>query len=227
MKKKQKILVVAAHPDDEILGCGGTMAKHAQAGDEVQVLILAQGLTSRDSSVGQKKLDQLHQTAIKANKSLGVKKVHFAQLPDNKLDTVALLDIAKVVEDRIDKFQPQIIYTHAANDLNQDHRQTHQAVFVAARPQPGQSVKEIFLFEVPSSTEWQDPHFGSPFMPEMFVDIKSTLKLKLKALKFYKGEMRAWPHSRSFKGVESLANWRGSSIGVEAAEAFLVGRSIR
>ncbi len=226
-----KYLIITAHPDDEVLGCGGSMAKWAKEGHEVHVLILAEGSTSRDKQRDRasrtEELSLLAQSAKRATYILGVESVKLLDYPDNRMDSIDLLDVVKPVEEIIEKLQPEVVVTHHAGDLNIDHQIIHQAVITACRPQPGQTVKRILSFEVPSSTEWQSPSSGNPFVPNWFEDISDTLNLKIKALEAYKSEMRDWPHSRSTKAVEHLARWRGASVGVEAAEAFMLVREIR
>ncbi len=211
-----KILVVVAHPDDEILGCGGTIAKHVKAGDEVYTLMLAEGIISRDTRDG---LSELNKAAKQANKYLGVKRLKMLSLPDNKMDCIPLLDVVKEVEREIQRIKPEVVYTHHKGDLNIDHRITYQAVITASRPLPGMTVKSILLFEVPSSTEW-----GDEFIPNYFVEI--DIKKKIEALQFYESEMREHPHSRSYRAVEMLAGWRGATVGVNAAEGFVIERMI-
>jgi LmbE family N-acetylglucosaminyl deacetylase len=225
-----RIAVIAAHPDDEVLGCGGTMARHVREGDRVDVLILAEGLTSRDDTRdAAARLDDL--AALKlaaraANAALGVTDLEFAGFPDNRLDGVDLLDVVKAVEAFLATRQPSVVYTHHPSDLNVDHRIVSQAVATACRPMPGAAVRTVLFFEVPSSTEWQPPGGSGPFVPAWFVDIGATLSQKLLALGHYAGEMRDWPHARSLRAVEALAHWRGATIGSEAAEAFAVGRHL-
>jgi LmbE family N-acetylglucosaminyl deacetylase len=222
---KNKIAVIAAHPDDEILGCGATMAKHIQAKDEVSVLIMAEGITSRDRlrdrDARLNELSELAQTATAANNVLGVTSVTLKDFPDNRMDSIDRLDIIKTIENFIDEQRPDIIYTHYIGDLNIDHRRINEAVITACRPQPGPSVKTLLFFEVASSTEWQIPN---TFSPNWFVDVSETLNLKLKALQTYQSEMRPYPHARSIAALENLARWRGASVGVEAAEGFVLGR---
>jgi len=225
-----KILVFAAHPDDEVLGCGATIAKHVKKGDEVNVVILAEGITSRDNKRDMIKskamLTELAIIAQKANKLLGVNSLIMHNFPDNRMDSLDLLDVIKVVENFITKFKPDIIYTHHIGDVNIDHQIVHKAVITACRPVPNFCVKRILFFEVASSTEWQT--FGSNivFYPNWFVEVSGFLELKLKALEVYKCEMRDYPHSRSIKALEYLAKWRGASVGVNAAEAFILGRNL-
>ncbi len=209
------VAVIAAHPDDEILGCGGTIAKHANNGDTVRVLILAEGITSRGSVDG---LPELRTAAGKANRFLGAS-VSFHDFPDNKMDSVPLLDVVKEVEKFMQDIQPEVVYTHFENDLNIDHTITYRAVMTACRPLPGSTAKTILSFEVPSSTEW-----GTGFSPNWFVEIDT--RKKIQALQFYGMEMRDFPHPRSFSAVEHLAKWRGASVGVPEAEAFMLRRNL-
>ena len=222
-KQHNSIVVIAAHPDDEVLGCGATIAKHSANGDKVHVLILGEGMTSRPSKE-KKDVITLRQSAQKANDLLGVTSLTLHSFPDNRMDSLPLLEIVNVVESFIEKYSPSIIYTHFKDDLNVDHRLTHQAVVTACRPQPNFFLMDTLLFfEVPSSTEWQVP---TSFQPHWFIDISKTIDKKLHALTYYETEMRSWPHARSIKAIEHLARWRGATVGVEAAEAFILGRRI-
>jgi LmbE family N-acetylglucosaminyl deacetylase len=222
------ILVIAAHPDDEVLGCGGSMAKWAKTGNEVHVLIMAEGVTSRDMQRDRnarlEELSFLGQTAKKAGEILGVQSVELLDFPDNRMDSVDLLDVVKVIEDYVEKLKPEVVLTHHSCDLNIDHKIIHQAVLTACRPQPGHPVNRILSFEVQSATGWQSPTADQAFLPNWFEDISETQELKIKALEAYKPEMREWPHARSIRAVEHLARWRGVSVGVEAAEAFVLVR---
>ncbi|YAG11728.1 GlcNAc-PI de-N-acetylase [Nostoc sp. DSM 114161] len=226
----KKVLVIGAHPDDEVLGCGGTIAKHIQQGDRVDVLILAEGATSRtpqrDRQKLQNELSALAEAAHQASEILGVTSLKLHDFPDNRMDSCNLLDIIKVIEQEIIKYQPDTIYTHHNGDVNIDHRRIHEAVITATRPIPGSTVKTLLFFEVASSTEWQTPGSAPAFTPNWFVDISETLSLKLKALVVYESEMRPWPHARSMEALEHLARWRGASVGLKAAEAFVLGRNL-
>lgn len=223
-----KILIIAAHPDDEVLGCGATMAKHANNGDEVHVVILVEGITSRDGKRSREKrntdLLQLAKSANKANSILGVKSLTLHNFPDNRMDSMDILDVIKVIEDHISRIKPDTVYTHHAGDLNIDHRIVNTAIMTACRPQPESPVRKILFFEIPSSTGWHVPDPAQSFIPNWFEEVSGTLPTKLKALQVYKSEMKPWPHARSLKAVEHLAKWRGSSVGMEAAEAFSLGR---
>lgn len=221
---KQSILVIAAHPDDEILGCGGTIAKHVENGDIVNVLIAATGLTARGNlsstadKSGSAELESLKKTCIKANKHLGVSAVEFLDLPDNRMDSLDLLDIVKRIEETGKKLNPSCVYTHSLSDLNIDHKLLSTAVRTAFRPLPETTVKRILTFEVLSATGWE---YGEAiFKPNIFINIEKQLERKMQALHFYESEMRDFPHARSYEAVKSLATYRGAIAGVSAAEAF-------
>lgn len=226
----RSIAVIAAHPDDEVLGCGAAMAAHARRGDKVHVLILAEGLTSRDPARDRKarggELGRLAAACRKAHAILGVSATRLEAFPDNRMDSVPLLEVVKVVEDFLRKTRADTVYTHHGGDVNVDHGVVHRAVVTACRPLPGARVRTLLFFEVPSSTEWQVPGQAPAFSPTWFIDAEKTLALKLKALRAYAMEMRPWPHPRSLEAVEHLARWRGATAGMEAAEAFVTGRRL-
>lgn len=226
----RSILVLAAHPDDEVLGCGGTIARHAQAGDTVHVVILAEGITSREAhrnrDSASEGLSQLAYAAHKASKILGAASIELQSLPDNRMDSLDRLEVIKLVESFLGKYTPDIVYTHHSGDVNVDHRRTHESVVTACRPLPGHRTRTLLFFEVASSTEWQPMGSAPAFAPNWFSDISSTLSLKLEALNAYGSEMRPWPHARSIQALEHLARWRGAMVGVDAAEAFMLGRNL-
>ena len=224
--KNKKILVIAAHPDDEILGCGGTIAKLTRD-NEIYCLILGEGITSRSLDDIGAKLDLLKKNAIQAQKILGIKEIFFERFSDNQFDGTPLLDIVKKVEEYVYKIRPDIIFTHHHSDLNIDHRLTFQAVLTCCRPQPGFKHPDIYCFEIPSSTDWQILAGEKTFKPNVFIDISDTLEIKLKALKSYKSEMRDYPHSRSLKGVKIMSQDWGRKMGKTNIEAFCLIRSIR
>ena len=227
----QTVLVVAGHPDDEVLGCGGTIARHVDSGDHVYVLIVAEGLTSRqqvrDRSECADQFLTLASAAKAAGKILGATGVEMLDFPDNRLDSLDRLDLIKCIEARIDSCKPQVVYVHHAGDVNVDHRRLHEAVVTACRPIPGQSVRRLLSFEVASSTEWQPPGSAPAFQPNWFVNITEQLERKCEALMIYGQEMRPWPHARSIKALEYQARCRGAQVGVEAAEAFCLLRNLR
>ena len=222
----KNVLVVAAHPDDEVLGCGGTIAKYSKD-NNIYLVILGEGISSRyiqRNEVKKKELLQLRKDSQKVGELLGIKEIFFFALPDNRFDTVSFLDIVKKVEEIIKKIKPEIIYTHYSGDLNIDHRLTFQAVLTATRPVKGCSVKEIYSFEIPSSTEWAYP---DTFRPNVFIDVTKTINKKIKALKRYKSEVKKFPHPRSEKAIKNIAGRWGSLAGLKYAEAFEMIRDIR
>ena len=224
---ERAVLVIAAHPDDEVLGCGGTIAKHARAGDAVYILIVGEGLTSRAGAPASKQdVAALQATARSAAARLGAREVEFLGLPDNRLDGMERLDLIQPVESAIARRKPALVYTHHIGDVNIDHRRIHEAVVTACRPVPGHCVETLLFFEVNSSTEWQPPGLAPPFVPDWFEDISGTLEVKLGALAEYAGELRPWPHPRSPEAVTHLARWRGATCGTAAAEAFVLGRRV-
>ena len=222
----KNVLVVAAHPDDEILGCGATMARHVAEGDRVTVLLLADGVGARDPENQALALAERQGAARAANKILGVNEVTLLTYPDNRMDSVAFLDIVQDIEKVMRNCKPEIVYTHHAGDVNIDHRLVSEAVVVACRPTPGFSVRQLLLFETASSTEWRPAACNVSFAPNYFVNISNYLALKLEALDVYAEELRDFPHPRSKMAIAHLAAWRGATVGVEAAEAFELARAI-
>lgn len=220
------VLVVAAHPDDEALGCAGTLARHRRAGAGVTVLFLADGETARamvDAGAVARRL----QMAEAAAAAIGGLSIRTAGFPDNRLDAVPMLELAQAVEAVIAACDPELVYTHHTGDLNVDHRCAHQAVMTACRPLPGRRVREIRCFEVPSSTEWSGPGLGPAFEPTLFVGLdEAALAAKRAAFDAYAPEMRDPPHPRSWSAVSALAALRGAAAGLDAAEAFVVTRRI-
>ena len=223
--RNKTVLVVAAHSDDEALGCGGTLARHVAEGDSVHAIFLADGVSSRPKT-GKKDLAIRLKSAQIAHKILGLQSIQYLGLPDNRLDSLPFLDIVQPLEQLIQLIAPQIIYTHHLGDLNIDHRITHQAVLTACRLLPDSLLKEIYAFEVVSSTEWNSSG-QSPFLPTVFVDISNYLDCKMEALKAYGLEMRNAPHARSLENIRALGVHRGHSVGVSAAEAFMPIRILR
>ena len=225
----KSVLGVAAHPDDEVLGCGGTIARHVNSGDSVFVLLVCEGITSRiasDSSSPEHELSQLRDSSQKASAQLGVRDTFFLSLPDNRLDALNRLEVIQALEYYVVQIRPDIIYTHHSGDVNIDHQIISHSVITACRPFGEHIVRTILAFEVPSSTEWQVPANANCFIPNHFVNIENFLDTKLSALHFYHSEMRNWPHPRSYEYVSYLAHLRGSQVGFGAAEAFVVLRSI-
>jgi N-acetylglucosamine malate deacetylase 1 len=220
----KKVLVIAAHPDDEVLGCGGMIAKHVSQGDEVHTVFMSDGVKSR-SQFSEEKLKQRMNASKLSQSVLGITSSQYLDFQDNRMDSIALLDIIQKLEPVIDKLKPSVVYTHHHGDLNIDHQLTHSAVITACRPVPNFSVCEIYGFEVLSSTEWSNSQ-QSLFRPTFYTDITKHISKKISAAKAYQEEMRDPPHSRSIKHIEILAQHRGYSIGVDMAEAFEVYRIV-
>jgi len=225
------VAVVAAHPDDEVLGCGGAIARHAAAGDAVHILILGEGVTSRHAKredAPAEELTRLKQHARAAAAALGARQVEFGGLPDNRFDQVALLDIVKMVEAFLVRHSPAAIYTHHPGDLNVDHGLTFRAVLTASRPGVSAAhVRDLYAFEVPSSTEWAFQRIAPPFRPNVFIDITAGLETKIAAMQHYDSETRRPPHPRSPDTLRAAAARWGSVAGCAHAEAFELIRSIR
>lgn len=224
----KKILTVVAHPDDEVLGCGATLARLIKEGYECNTLILGEGVTSRDKKRDTRSRDKeilaLKKQAKKANKILGIKEVFFCDLPDNRFDTVPLLEIIKAIEEVKLKIRPDIIFTHYGKDLNIDHQITYNAVITATRPIKGETVKEIYSFEIPSSTEWGYP---LSFSPNVFFDVTNTIDIKLEAMKVYISEIRDFTHPRSEEFLRLNSKLWGIKAGLKNAEVFQVVRIIK
>jgi len=222
----KKILVISAHPDDETLGMGGTIAKNTSNGDSVHVLIITDGSSSQyvkyKDMIKKKKAE-----AEKSMKILGVEKIEFNTLPDMKLDTIAHIDINTIIEKKIEDYKPSIVYTHHWGDINKDHRLVFQSTMVAVRTTPNQPVKEIYTYEIPSSTEWGTPEINNIFKPNVFIDITDFIEMKIKAVKCYKTELRSYLHPRSPDAVRAYNKRNGIEIGKKFAERFFLVRDIR
>lgn len=219
------ILAIAAHSDDEALGCAGTLARHSAQRDNVHIIFMTNGVGARQSVNPDDEVKR-NSSAENAAKLLKARSVSYLSFPDNAMDSVSLLSITQELETLISRIQPEVIYTHHHGDLNIDHRLTQQAVLTACRPLPESSIKEIYAFEVLSSTEWQQPGVNA-FTPDVFVDISEHIKDKMNVIEQYSDEMRESPHSRSKENVKALALYRGHCSGVQYAEAFKLIRLIR
>lgn len=221
----KRILIVAAHPDDEVLGCFGTVAKLIQEGYEAYTLILSGGKTSRDN-YSQSELDELKNETQKANLAIGIKKIFMTDFPDNAFDSVPLLSIVKKIEEVKNEISPEIIFTHHIGDMNVDHQITHKAVLTATRPMVDECVKTIYAMEIPSSTEWNSYALHSAFVPNVFFEIDKTIDLKIKAMSEYASELREYPHPRSLKHLKELAKVSGTKNGLNYCENFILVRQI-
>jgi len=233
MFKNKRIMLVVAHPDDELLGLGASMHKLIkQGGCKVKVVILGEGITSRSDARDVKKWKKelaTHKQNIKnAAKAIGYHEVKTYDFPDNRFDSVALLDLVKVIEKENNDFKPEIIFTHHGGDTNVDHRQTFDAVITATRPMSHEVVKTIIAFETPSSTEWQAFNHPNYFKPNLFLEVsKKDVDAKIKGMESYEFEKRKYPHPRSPKALEIQCQRNGVIVGKEYAEAFMLIRSIQ
>jgi len=228
-ENSNKILIIAAHPDDEVLGCGGIIAKYAES-KEIYIAILGEGISSRyqkREKVSKEELSSLKKKSQEVGIFLGIRENLFFDLPDNQFDTIPFLKIVKKIEEVVKKIKPTIIYTHHIGDLNIDHRITFQAVLTATRPTNNCSVKEIYSFEVPSSTEWSFQKINNSFSPNVFENISDTINKKIEAMKIYKTEIREFPHPRSEEAILTVAKRWGLVAGFKYTEAFELIRSIK
>ncbi len=225
MKINKTILIVAAHPDDEVLGCFGTIAKLIKKGYQAYTLILSGGKTSRGETDKQE-IERLKKEMQNANFLIGIKEVFQKNFPDNAFDSVPLLEIVKQVEKIKEKIKPEIIFTHHSGDMNIDHQITHKAVLTATRPMVNEYVKTIYAMEVPSSTEWNSFSVNNIFIPNVFIDIAETIDLKVKAMSKYASELREYPHPRSLKNIKEIAKTNGTKVGLKYSENFMLIRQI-
>lgn len=232
MFQDKKIMVVVAHPDDELLGLGGTMNKLiSQYGTKTHVVILGEGLTSRlnnrDVSKWESELKIHKNNILTAQQFIGYHSCNTYEIPDNRFDTVALLDIIKIIENEKSIFKPDIIFTHHGGDLNIDHQKTFEAVITSIRPMEGEQVKAIITFETPSGTEWRASSDPKHFIPNLFIEIsKINLNAKINGMESYEYEKREYPHPRSPKSLQILAQRWGVAVGVSYAEAFNIIRVV-
>src|SRR3989339_1256015 len=218
------VLVIAAHPDDEILGAGGTIARHVEDVDKVFSCILSEGATAR---YGEDMIPVLREHAKTASKIIGTSETVFHDFGNIKMNAVPMLEIVRAIEGAIIKFRPEIIYTHHKGDANTDHTVVFNATIAAIRlPErrrhdlPINMIKKVYSFEIPSSTEWGAPLQDHAFIPNHFVNVKDTIDKKLEALKAYETEIKEYPHPRSPEAIKMKANMRGIECGMEFAEAF-------
>ncbi len=225
---KKRVLVSIAHPDDEVLGCGGTIAKHIDQGDEVFCIAMTDGVGARILKKNTRAINDRKKAALNASKKLGFKWLYDCceNFPDNGLDSIKLLDIIRVIEKAKKKVNPHIVYTHDFNDLNIDHKLVSDATMTAFRPHEGEICESIFAIEIPSASDYGAYKNSLNFIPNHYVDISKTWTKKFNALKCYGDEMKKYPNSRSVKGLEILAKYRGTQVGMHKAEAFKVLRQL-
>ncbi len=221
-----KVLVIAAHPDDETLGLGGTIASHSSKGDIVHVQIITDGSSTQYPNRAIEMIERKKGEAECAMRLLGVENIEFGELPDMRLDCTPHIVINRLIEEKVRDFEPEIIYTHHTGDLNMDHRMVARSTMVASRPSSNGPIREILAYEVPSSTEWNGPHVTDLFVPNRFVDISNFLELKMKAIDCYESELRDFPHPRCPEVIRNYDQANGNSMGMKYAERFMILRSI-
>ena len=219
-----KYMILAAHPDDEVLGCGATAARLSKEGHEVLPIILCENASVRYDGERMKK--EIEEFSRKSSNILGIEKPVFLGLPDQKLDKYSALEMARIIEDVIRKYEPETIFTHHGGDINKDHQIVFEATLVATRPVPNCKVKNVYSYETISSTEWAYTEFYSNFKPTLFFDVTTTLDLKINAFGQYIPEVKDYPHPCSLRSIEIRAKDWGSRVGLRAAEAFQIVRCL-
>jgi LmbE family N-acetylglucosaminyl deacetylase len=222
----KNILIIVAHTDDETIGMGGTIANHTKDGDKVFAVSMTDGVGSRDA-LDTSDINQRVIAADKAARILGFEWLEAGKFLDNEMDKYSLIEVVKFIENIKNLSKPDIVYTHSSSDLNIDHRIVSEAVLTAFRPQPKEICREIRAFEVSSATDYGHKSVTGSFYPNLFIDITNTWEEKLLALKEYASEMREYPHTRSYRGIESLSKIRGNQVGLHQAEAFEIIRKIQ
>lgn len=218
-----RVLVVAAHPDDEVLGMGGTVAVHTARGDAVRIVCITDGSSSQYPG-DEEKRRRKSKEAVRAAAALGVTDYVHLDLPDMRLDTIAHVEVNRVLEEQVRDFGPDVVYTPHP-DVNRDHQVLFDSVAVATRPMPGQVVRRVLTYAPTSSIEWT-PAAANWFVPNWFVDISETLERKLEAFACYETEQRDYPHPRNARAIKAHAEVFGSSVGCEYAEPFVLVRSV-
>lgn len=219
----KRILVIAAHPDDELLGLGGTLARHAAAGDEVTCVVVSEGASARYASGAD---EDLRSSGHAAATRLGTHSLRFLGMRDQRLDAQPILDVIQPIEKIVTEVRPHIVYTHHWGDLNRDHRVVSEAVMVACRPVGPDYPAQLLCFETPSSSEWSSTDLALQFVPNHFVDISATIETKLEAMACYTTELRPAPHPRALESLRTRAAYWGQIVGKRYAEAFVLVRAV-
>jgi len=221
------VLCVAAHPDDEVLGCGATLARLSDMGCDVHVLVMGEGIGARYDANKRpnEQVGELADDMLDAARILGATPHQFT-LPDQRFETIPVLEVVKLIESVKAEVQPDLVFTHHPGDLNTDHRVVANAVLTAFRPLPDENTVTILAFETLSSTEWNVTANSVPFVPNWYEDALPGLERKLQAMAAYSGELREFPHPRSLSGIETLAQLRGMTVGIQYAEAFMLLRHL-
>jgi LmbE family N-acetylglucosaminyl deacetylase len=217
------VLVVAAHPDDELLGAGATLALHARRGDAVHAVVMSEGVTARYEEPMKEALEKAGRMAADC---LGLKSIRFEKFPDQRMDTVPLVEVTQCIEAIVEEIQPSTVYTHFPGDVNADHGVVARAAWTACRPYRFPGVTHFAVFETPSSTEWGWPLPGEGFQPNRYVNVTATIDAKVEALECYESELRHYPHPRSARAIRERAAYWGSHVGYAAVEPFMVLREV-
>lgn len=225
----ERILVIAAHPDDEVLGMGGSIAKFSSEGKEVHLLIVTDGSSSQYASAENlaEIIESKKSETAKAKKILGISSVTYGGLPDMRLDTIPHIEINRVIEDTINHIEPDTVFTHFWGDINKDHQCIYESTLVASRPISGQKIKEIYCYSVPSSTEWNQHRAETIFTPTLFNEIVEYKEKKYQAMEAYSTELREYPHPRSIQHLRELDKAVGLQVGLKESESFVFVRVIR
>lgn len=223
----EKILILAPHCDDEILGCGGAIARYIEEGVAVYVAVVTNGHIGAPELFSEEGTKQVRKEAVEAHQFLGVEETFFLDFPAPKLDSVPSYKLSIEVNKLIKTHQITTLYIPHRGDIHKDHRLTYEAALVAARPVNGCTVRKIYAYETLSETEWAAPFGDDMFIPTMFVDITEHIEKKKRAFQFFETQIKEFPHSRSLKSIEILSNYRGATVGINNAEAFMLVREIR
>ncbi|MEQ8190918.1 MAG: PIG-L deacetylase family protein [Candidatus Eremiobacterota bacterium] len=221
-----RILVIAAHPDDEVYGMGGTIAKLSSLGHQVYTLIVTEGCSTQYPNSPQI-IEVKKEEALQCSRILNVKETIFGNLPDMKLDSLPHVEINAVIEKAIKTVKPDVVYTHHKGDINKDHRLVYESTLVACRPTPGQCVRKLLSYQVPSSTEWCGSNAEEIFIPNIFEEIEAFAEVKYQAISVYQTEIREYPHPRSLEYVRVWDQSTGMKVGLKQAEAFNLIRNTR
>ena len=218
-----KVLVISAHPDDEVIGAGGTIARHVDHGDEVYWCIVTQAYTPPWSK---EYLERARQQVYEVQKVLGIQEVFFCGFPTVKLNTIPYMEISSALQGIVDQVQPEVVYTTPGNDINLDHRIVYECTLVATRPLPGNSIQRLLSYEIGDGPRQGLMSGNGGFVPNVFVDVSQYMEKKLEAMSCYESELKEYPHPRSLKGVRMVAEARGLGVGLTAAEAFRLVRQV-
>jgi len=224
---KNKILIIAPHADDDILGCGGIMAKYQNKGVDTYVIIVTNGHLGAPELFKKEGTEKVRKEALKAHRYLGIKKTFFLDFPAPRLDTIPSYKLSIEIEKIIRKNNISDLYIPHRGDIHKDHRITFEAALVSARPINNNPVKRIYTYETLSETEWAAPYGDDAFIPTIFEDISDFIEVKKNAFKFFTTQIKKFPHPRSLESIENLSKIRGATVGFKNAEAFMLIRELK